>query len=108
MTVRPAARPIRSTAWVPVALVALVLLPAVAGALRLVELSGGARILPANPTLTAGPRPCAGSRRRHTGAHPGLGVPLIGRGELAPAVLHAAGSGIDLAVAEYAIRRWAA
>jgi uncharacterized membrane protein len=57
------ARPTRSTGsarsgeWVPVALVALVLVPAVAGSLRLVELAGGPQLIAANPRLTASPVP---------------------------------------------------
>jgi uncharacterized membrane protein len=42
---------------VPFALVALVVVPAVAGALRLVELAGGPLLLPANPRMTASPLP---------------------------------------------------
>jgi hypothetical protein len=42
---------------VPVALVALVLIPAIAGSLRLVELAGGPLPLPANPRITASPTP---------------------------------------------------
>jgi uncharacterized membrane protein len=42
---------------VPFALVALVLVPAIAGTLRLVELSGGPHLLPANPRITASPVP---------------------------------------------------
>jgi hypothetical protein len=44
VTTHAAERPIwstRSTGWVPFALVALVLVPTVAGSLRLAELSGG-------------------------------------------------------------------
>ena len=41
----------------PVALVALVLIPAIAGSLRLVELAGGPLLLPANPRITASPAP---------------------------------------------------
>lgn len=60
MTVHPAARltrSTRSTGWVPVALVGLVLIPAIAGSLRLVELAGGPLLLPANPRMTASPAP---------------------------------------------------
>ena len=60
MTIHPAARPTRSTrstGWVPFALVALVLIPAIAGSLRLVELSGGPLLLPANPRMAASPAP---------------------------------------------------
>ena len=41
----------------PFALVALVLVPALAGTLRLVELAGGPHVLPANPRMTASPLP---------------------------------------------------
>jgi uncharacterized membrane protein len=60
VTLPVAVRPTRSTGstgWVPFALVALVLVPAVAGSLRLVELSGGPLLLPANPRMTASPVP---------------------------------------------------
>lgn len=60
MTVHPAARltrSTRSTGWVPVALVGLVLIPAIAGSFRLVELAGGPLLLPANPRMTASPAP---------------------------------------------------
>jgi uncharacterized membrane protein len=53
---RPA-RAGRSTGWVPFALVALVLIPAVAGSLRLVELAGGPPHMTANPRLNASPVP---------------------------------------------------
>ena len=42
----------RSIGWVPFALVALVVVPAIAGSLRPVELAGGPHLLPANPRLT--------------------------------------------------------
>jgi hypothetical protein len=42
---------------VPVALVALVLIAAIAGSLRLVELDGGPLLLPANPRGTVSPAP---------------------------------------------------
>lgn len=60
MTTPVRARPTRagrSAAWVPFALVALVLVPAASGCLRLVELSGGPHLLPANPRLSASPLP---------------------------------------------------
>jgi uncharacterized membrane protein len=41
----------------PFALVALVLVPAIAGSLRLVELAGGPHVMPANPRITASPVP---------------------------------------------------
>jgi uncharacterized membrane protein len=53
----PPTRSARPTGWVPFALVALVVLPAVAGALRLVELAGGPLLLPGNPRMTASPLP---------------------------------------------------
>ena len=42
---------------VPAALIALVTIPVIAGALRLVQLSGGAATLPANPRFDASPWP---------------------------------------------------
>ncbi len=60
MTAYPAARPARSTGWggwVPFALVALVLVPAIAGSLRLVEVFGGPHLLPANLRIAASPGP---------------------------------------------------
>lgn len=60
MTVRAATRPTRSsrsTGWVPYPLIALVVIPAIAGSLRLVELAGGPHLLPANPRITASPVP---------------------------------------------------
>ena len=53
---RPA-RSGRSTAWVPFALIALVLLPAFFGSLRLVELAGGPQLMPAEPRFTSSPLP---------------------------------------------------
>ena len=55
-----ATRPTRSTrsiGWVPYPLIALVVVPAIAGSLRLVELAGGPHLLPANPRITASPVP---------------------------------------------------
>jgi uncharacterized membrane protein len=60
VTIHAAVRPTRSTrptGWVPFALVALVVVPAIAGSLRLVELAGGPQLMPANPRLTASPVP---------------------------------------------------
>lgn len=56
-TAARATRSNRSTGWAPFALVALVVLPAIAGSLRLVELAGGPLLLPANPRMTASPLP---------------------------------------------------
>jgi len=42
---------------VPYPLIALVVVPAIAGSLRLVELAGGPHLLPANPRITASPVP---------------------------------------------------
>ena len=55
-----ATRPTRSTrsiGWVPYPLIAIVVVPAIAGSLRLVELAGGPHLLPANPRITASPVP---------------------------------------------------
>lgn len=46
------------TTWrVPVALITLIAFPLVAGGLRLIELSGGPALLPANPRVDASPAP---------------------------------------------------
>ena len=50
-------RSTRSTGWVPFALVALVLVPAISGSLRLIEVAGGPHLMPANPSITASPAP---------------------------------------------------
>lgn len=47
----------RKTGWVPMALVALIMIPAIGGVARLVELSGGPQNLPAKPHVTAAPLP---------------------------------------------------
>ena len=60
MTVHPANRPTwshLSIGWVPFALPCLVLIPTIAGSLRLVELFGGPLLLPASPRMTASPAP---------------------------------------------------
>ncbi len=83
----------------PFVLVALVLVPTIAGSLRLVELAGGPLLLPANPRMTASPLPvivhitCAvpyavlGAfqfssrlRRRHRGWHRTAGRVVVGLG----------------------------
>ena len=92
-------RSTRSTGWVPFALVAVVVVPAIAGSLRLVELAGGSHALPANPRMTASPLPvvihiiCAvlyavlgafqfssGFRRRRPGWHRTSGRAVVGLG----------------------------
>ncbi len=60
MSAYAAARPTRSIpsiGWVPFALVALVVVPAIAGSLRLIEVAGGSQLLPANARITASPVP---------------------------------------------------
>jgi uncharacterized membrane protein len=134
VSVYAAVRPTRSTrsiGWVPFALVALVVIPAIAGSLRLVELAGGDQLLPANPRITASPVPvvvhilCAVAyailgafqfsgalRRRWPGWHRVAGRVLVvlgnavfGISELNTALGLGAGWGINLAVVEYVIRR---
>jgi len=97
--IMPAARTTRSsrsTGWVPFALVGLVVVPAIAGSLRLVELTGGPQLIPANPRLTDSPLPLivhivsaisyavlgafqfsAGLRRRRPGWHRRAGRVLV-------------------------------
>ena len=60
MTVHAAVRPTRSSrsiGWVPYPLIALIVIPAIAGSLRLVELAGGPHLLPVNPRITSSPVP---------------------------------------------------
>ena len=106
MTVHAAARTTRSTrsngstGWVPFDLVAaLVVVPAIAGSLRLVALAGGAHLLPANARLTASPVPLV--------VHivSALAYALLGTSELTTDLCLGAGCVINLAVAEYVIRR---
>jgi len=47
----------RAGRWVPFALIALVLVPAVSGSLRLVEVFGGPHLMPANARISASPLP---------------------------------------------------
>ena len=99
MTVTAVQRTTGSTArtgWVPFALLALVLVPAFFGSLRLVELAGGPALMPANPRLNASPVPVvvhivtavgyaalgafqfsAGLRRRRPGWHRADGRVLV-------------------------------
>ena len=94
--------PTRSAAWsrlVPVALVALVAIPGIAGALRLLELSGGPQVIPADSRFTTSPAPVvahivsavlyavvgafqfsATLRRRHPRWHRGAGRVLVALG----------------------------
>ena len=97
-----ATRPTRSTqsiGWVPYPLIALIVVPAIAGFMRLVELAGGPHLLPANPRITASPVPvivhivCAvlyavlgafqfsnGLRRRRPNWHRAAGRVVVGLG----------------------------
>lgn len=59
MTTHMPVRADRTGRWVPVALIALVLGPAAAGSLRLVQLSGGPQLMPADPRMAASPLPVA-------------------------------------------------
>jgi len=130
VSVNAAVRPTRSTrsiGWVPLALVALVVMPALAGFLRL----GGDQLLPANPRITASPVPvvvhilcavaCAtvGAFQRVWMARAyalalgagtqvftlGVANGFFGISELCTALGLGAGWGINLAVVEYVIRR---
>ena len=93
-------RPARRSGWrLPVALVALSLVPVVAGSLRLLELAGGPRLLETNPRVDASPAPVvlhivaaalyallgalqfsARLRRRRPRWHRGAGRFLVGAG----------------------------
>jgi uncharacterized membrane protein len=53
----PTTSTIREGRWIPFALLALGAIPVIAGALRLVELSGGPPVLPVNPRIAASPAP---------------------------------------------------
>jgi uncharacterized membrane protein len=50
-------RPDRATRWVPYALIALVVIPAFFGSLRVIELTGGPQLMPADPRFTSSPLP---------------------------------------------------
>jgi uncharacterized membrane protein len=95
----------------PLALVALTLIPVIAGSLRLLELGGGPQVLPENPRIDAVPAPVvihiiaaagyalfgafqfpARLRRRHPGWHRRSGRVLVGAG------LAVAGSGLWMTV----------
>jgi uncharacterized membrane protein len=51
------ARSGRAYRWVPFALIALVVIPAVFGTLRLIELAGGPQLMPVDPRFTSSPLP---------------------------------------------------
>jgi uncharacterized membrane protein len=89
----------RSAGWVPYALVALSLIPAIAGTLRLVEVSGGPHVLPHNARISGSPAPVvvhilsvipyavlgafqfsSSLRRRRPGWHRATGRVLVGLG----------------------------
>jgi uncharacterized membrane protein len=57
VTVHPTTHRADSARWVPFALVALSLVPAVTGSLRLGELFGGPHVMPYNPRIEASPLP---------------------------------------------------
>ena len=95
-------RPTSTTSWsVPAALVALSLIPVVAGSLRVLEIAGGPQLLPTNPRIDAMPAPVvvhiaaagvfalvgalqlpARFRRRRPGWHRRTGRLLVGAGML--------------------------
>jgi uncharacterized membrane protein len=98
-TAERGARPAGPVGRAPFALLAVILIPALAGALRLVELAGGPRLLPADPRLTASPLPLvvhivstlllapvgafqlsAGLRRRRPAWHRVAGRVVVGAG----------------------------
>ena len=103
---RPGAR--EKSSWrVPVALVALSLIPVISGSLRLIEIAGGPQLMPDNPRIDASPAPLvvhvvgavgyallgafqfpARLRRRHPSWHRKAGRILAGTG------LAVAGSGL--------------
>lgn len=102
MTTASATRPTRSarsTWWVPITLIALVVVPAVTGTARLVEVFGGPHLMPANPRIEASPAPVvvhivggllylvlgafqfsSRLRRRHPGWHRMAGRVLVALG----------------------------
>jgi uncharacterized membrane protein len=89
----------RAGRWVPVGLVALTVIPVLAGTLRLVEILGGPEVMPTDPRFAASPTPVvvhvagaigylllgafqfsAGIRRRHRGWHRRAGRVLVALG----------------------------
>ena len=96
MTIKTSTRRAESARWVPASLVALSLVPAVMGSLRLGELFGGPALMPANPGIAASPVPVvvhlasvipyallgafqfsSRLRRHHPGWHRGSGRLLV-------------------------------
>lgn len=94
--VQRSSRSTARTAWVLFALIALTLIPALFGTLRLVELAGGPALMPANPRLNVSPVPVivhivssvgytvlgafqfsTGLRRRRPGWHRSAGRVLV-------------------------------
>jgi uncharacterized membrane protein len=57
MTVDAPARRETAGRWVPLALIALMVIPAVSGSLRILEIVGGPHLMPANTRLTTSPVP---------------------------------------------------
>jgi uncharacterized membrane protein len=53
----PPTRPGRSARWLPLPLIALVLLPTTFGTLRVIELTGGPQLMPPDPRFTSSPLP---------------------------------------------------
>jgi uncharacterized membrane protein len=93
-----------SSLHIPVALIALIVIPVTAGALRVLEVAGGPHLLPENPRVTASPAPLvihvvaaavfalvgafqfsARLRRRHRGWHRRAGRVLVPAGLLVAA-----------------------
>jgi uncharacterized membrane protein len=105
---KPGPRSRDGSSWrIPIALIALIVIPVTAGALRVLEVTGGPHLLPDNPRITASPAPLvihvvaaavfalvgalqfsARLRRRHRGWHRRAGRVLV------PAGLLVAGSGL--------------
>jgi hypothetical protein len=120
MAARPT-RSARSTGWVPYALIALVLIPVIAGSLRLVELVAFSALWMAACIVLGLAAIVRGDVTRHqawmTPAYAlalgagtqaftlGIGKAIFGTSELTHDLSLGAGWAINLAVAEYVIRR---
>ena len=85
--------------WLPVASIALVIIPGAGGVARLVELAGGPTSLPAKPHVTESPLPLT----VHIIA--ALAFAVLGESEHTNALMQGAGWVINLAIAERANRR---